>query len=72
MIASKNSSPKATAGMAGGGNKETSSKCSDVEEISEDSDDEERVLETAKNGRWQKINLQVFQYKYKIGVYYSN
>ena len=46
-------SPKAAGG--GGGNKET-----DVEEnTSVDSEDEDEVLETSQNGRWQKINVQV-------------
>ena len=57
MLATKTGSPKAAVG--GGGNQEPAGKhCSDVEELSEDSDDEE-VLETAQNGRWQKINVQV-------------
>lgn len=58
MLAAKTGSPKAAGG--GGGNQEPAGKhCSDVEELSEDSDDDEEVLETAQNGRWQKINVQV-------------
>ena len=57
MLSSKTGSPKAT---GGGGNKEPAGKhCSDVEEVSEDSDDDETILETSQNGRWQKINVQV-------------
>lgn len=54
MLSTKSdASPKAVGG--GGGNKEP-----DVEEVSEvDSDDDEEVLETSQNGRWQKINVQV-------------
>lgn len=56
MLSTKTGSPKAT----GGGNKEPAGKhCSDVEEVSEDSDDDEAILETTQNGRWQKINVQV-------------
>lgn len=57
MIASKTDSPKAA---GGGGSKEPAGKQrSDVEEVSEDSDDEDQILETSQNGRWQKINVQV-------------
>ena len=61
MLASKTSSPKASASITGGGNQETGGKkpCSDVEEVSEDSDDEDQVLETSQNGRWEKLNVQV-------------
>lgn len=53
MLSTKNGSPKA----AGGGTKEPAGKhCSDVEE---ESDDDEEILETAQNGRWQKINVQL-------------
>ena len=59
MLSTKTGSPKATGG--GGGNQEPAGKhCSDVEELSEvDSDDDEEILETAENGRWQKYNVQV-------------
>lgn len=59
MLSTKTGSPKA--GGGGGGNKEQAGKhCSDMEEVSEvDTDDDEEVLETAQNGRWQKINVQV-------------
>ena len=43
-------------------NKETSTggTLPDVKEKAEvDSDDEDEVLETSQNGRWQKINVQV-------------
>ncbi len=61
MQSSKTGSPKATGG--GGGAKEPAGKrCSDVEETDEESDDEE-ILETAQNGRWQKIDVQVSEYK---------
>ena len=57
MQASKTGSPKATGG--GGATKEPPGKhCSDVEETDEEDDDEE-ILETAQNGRWQKINVTV-------------
>lgn len=58
-------SPKAASASGGGGggtNKETPAgkNCSDVEEVSdEDTDDEDQIVETSQNGRWQKINVQV-------------
>lgn len=69
MLTSKvPNSPKASGG--GVGNKEAPTggiHCSDVDEVAEvDSDDEDEVLETYQNGRWQKINVQVSGYIVKM------
>ena len=64
MQSSKTGSPRATGGGGGGGTQDPPGKhCSEVEEetTDEESDDEE-ILESAQDGRWQKINVQVKEY----------
>lgn len=60
MLSTKTGSPKAAGGGAGKDPCPPPGKhCSDVEEVAEDSDDDDQILETAQNGRWQKINVQL-------------
>lgn len=57
----KTGSPKATGGGGISKDQPPAKHYSDVEEVNEESDedDEEAVLETSQNGRWQKINQMV-------------
>lgn len=57
----KTGSPKAAGGSGIGKDQPPAKHYSDVEEVNEESDedDEEAVLETSQNGRWQKINQMV-------------